>query len=87
MNLYICWCKEAEYATFVFAVNANQAKRMTCEWENDALGHYDVTYQDIEYEFIGKTDKVATPTLVDTDRNPLYSIVEELGGKYEEIDL
>lgn len=67
MNLYMCWVKESEYVVFVFAVNPNQAKRITCEWETETLGHYDAIYDDICFSFEGKTDKVLVPTLVDTD--------------------
>ncbi len=82
MNLYMCWVKESEYVVFVFAVNPNQAKRITCEWETETLGHYDAIYDDICFSFEGKTDKVLVPTLVDTERHPLYPIIEELGAGY-----
>ena len=88
MNLYMCWGFGAEYVTFVFAENARQAKRMTLDWENNALGHYDVTYEDNAHHLVGKTDEVEKPCVVDHKTHPMYPIVEKLGSyfvdKYDE---
>lgn len=80
MNLYKVYEKGEEWGAYVFAERAGLAKAYFARF---GPSYYPPDYIDIRAELIGKTDKVTEITLVDDDKDSLYPIVLELGGRFD----
>ena len=81
MKLYECRYEEQDWVCYVFAETRGKAK---CLFNKFFSG----SAEDFMYakaRFIGKSDRIKTPTVVDSERHEDYSAVLELCDGYEEV--
>ena len=80
MNLYECRYDNDWWICYVFAETRGKAKCLF----NKFFGGSAEDFLYAKARFIGKSDRIKTPTVVDSERHEDYSAVLELCDGYEE---
>lgn len=80
MNLYMCNYDEAEWICYVFAENRNKARYLFHKFFDSGSGGQ---YIWVRSRFIGTSDAIDTPTVVDSEMHRDYHTVLELCDGYK----
>ncbi len=79
MNLYACSYDHEDWICYVFAETRGKAKHLF----NKFCGGDSDVFVDVRSNFIGKSNIVEIPTVVDCESHKDYPAVLALGGGYE----
>lgn len=75
MNLYMCWYDDEDWSCYVFAETRGKAKYLfDREWDGEFIN--------VRSRFIGKSESIETPSVVDDENHKNYPAVLALGGGY-----
>lgn len=79
MNLYLCWYDDEDWICYVFAETRGKAKYLF----NKFWGGDKDSFIDVRNIFVGKSQLIETPSVVDDENHKNYPAVLALGGGYK----